>query len=105
GWVEIARFGRYPDAHLKVYAVSSANAIENLAAARVMVGKSKTPAALRQLLAAAAAAGEFCEASGAWQGLRVMDPETVKDFDPLPIIRECLAVRPQLVGENQFYNG
>lgn len=104
-FVEVARFGDRKGYQLRVYQVADGVAAERLAAARAAVQAAATPANLHAWLDAASGSREYCEAASAWQALRRMDAAAVATFDPLPIIRECLAATPTAVGANLFQNG
>lgn len=102
-WAEVAQFGDRDGYRLRIYRVSSADALKQLQDARSAVHASRSTQTLRQLLAAATGAGEYCEAASAWQALRLADAARLKNFDPLPLIQECSG-RPDVKGPNLFQN-
>lgn len=104
-FAEVARFGDRDGYRVKVYQVSEALAAKQLDAARSAVYGSRNSRTLRQLLTAATGAREYCEAAAAWQALRLGDAQSLKGFDPLPLIKECAARQPNVRGPNLFQNG
>lgn len=103
-WAEVARFGDRAGYRLRVYRAPSSQPVQQLEAARTAVRGGQTADTLKRLLAAAAGAGAYCEAASAWQALRHADPPFVKDFNPIPLLRECVAQQPELRGPNLFKN-
>lgn len=104
-FVEVARFGDRKNYQMRLYQVSDAAASVRLKAARTAVQAASNPQTLREWLMAAGAAREFCEATSAWEALRRVDVGSLTGYDPLPLVRECAAVSPELLGPNLFQNG
>lgn len=104
-WALVADLGQYENTRLKVYRVSSGNAADDLAAARVAITSRRSEDTLRTWMGAAAAAGAYCEAVTAWHEWRsVAPPATVDAFNAVPILTECLTADPSLLGANFLIN-
>lgn len=103
-FVEVARFGDRPGYRLRVYQVAESTAAVRLAAARAALTTAPTAANVRSWMDAAAAAHEYCEAASAWQRLRSEDPSRLANYDPVPLLRECVVQRPDLRSPNLFTN-
>lgn len=104
-WAQVARFGDREGHRLRVYRAPSTDAAGRLQAARSTFHGSRSPQTLHDLLAAATGAGESCEAAAAWHELLAADPSRARDIDPLPVVKECVAQRPDVRGANLFKNG
>ena len=104
-WVKIAEFGKYEGAHLKIYRVSRAAALAELAKVRAARQAEETPATLLAEMNAAMGAQEYCEGAAAWQRLRVVSPTSVAQFNPAALLQECAARQEDVRGANLFVNG
>jgi hypothetical protein len=104
-WAEVARFGNRDGYRLRVYRVSSVLSAADLAAAQAAVRAARTPGTLRQLMVAAAGAGEDCLAAAAWQQRQPLAPDSPGDLPPIAALRGCYEQRPDVAGANLFKNG
>jgi 4-amino-4-deoxy-L-arabinose transferase-like glycosyltransferase len=104
-WVEAAKFGDRPGYQLRVYRVSRAGVDRALEAALGAVKAGENPGTLRQLLDAATSAGAYCTAARAWARLRVVDPASMREFNPVKILDGCYAASPEVGGPNLLKNG
>ncbi len=104
-WALVLTAGTAEGHRTRVYRFSPADAQKEFDDARQAALASPDTGSLARLVGAAAAARDFCAAAGAWLRLRASSPAAAEPFEPVGLLKGCLAQNPGVAGPNLLRNG